>query len=483
MSVLEAEKVLNRVLLITKSPESSEATLRDVLSDLGRIIQSSLHVESLRRELSQSELIWRLVRANLELTLAEDELVSLRVRLLRGVVILGRNLLSMDREVAERLEIRQVVFFFLDQLEGLKTLDADVFENSVVSAFQLLSNLTVNKKTHDRSLLYELVELFNRKAQWSENVTFTVLSYVNNVINDSDLLFEALSKGKGYIIMIDLLNQYEALDTTRDLDRNGLLLVKIFSKLIVHESFFKFTMSYNKDEDSVRFLKVAEALITSKKSWEVFELTVILSWLWELYQKMLVKVQDFFNKAEGDAKIIYEELVMSLDCLSSLVHFEHTRKFLLSYQGVELLISLLGILHKNIKPKKLKDSDRTKGADQTIEYSSFPHTKSMIIETLSALTYQNFEVQEQMRELHGLELVLSNCIIDDNEPFIKERSIVCLRFLLLNNDKNQEFVSKLEAQEAVPDETLDEAGFEVEIVDGKVRLKQKPKIEELHSES
>ncbi|CEP21862.1 unnamed protein product [Cyberlindnera jadinii] len=289
MSVLEAEKVLNRVLLITKSPESSEATLRDVLGDLGRIIQSSLHVESLRRELSQSELIWRLVRANLEQTLAEDELVSLRVRLLRGVVILGRNLLSMDREVAERLEIRQVVFFFLDQLEGLKTLDADVFENSVVSAFQLLSNLTVNKKTHDRSLLYELVELFNRKAQWSENVTFTVLSYVNNVINDSDLLFEALSKGKGYIIMIDLLNQYEALDTTRDLDRNGLLLVKIFSKLIVHESFFKFTMSYNKDEDSVRFLKVAEALITSKKSWEVFELTVILSWLWELYQKMLGK--------------------------------------------------------------------------------------------------------------------------------------------------------------------------------------------------
>jgi ataxin-10 len=104
----------------------------------------------------------------------------------------------------------------------------------------------------------------------------------------------------------------------------------------------------------------------------------------------------------------------------------------------------------------------------------------MIIEILNALVHENFEVQEKMREVHGLELVLSNCIIDDNEPFIKERSIVCLRFLLLNNQKNQEFVSKLEAREAIPNETLDEAGFEVDIVDGKVKLKEKQKIKEVN---
>jgi ataxin-10 len=480
MSVQEAETVLNSTLLNVKSHDSSDAALNRELEALGRLVQASLQSEQLRRELSQRELIWRLIRANLEVKLFQDGLLSIKSRLLRGVVLLGRNLLSMDRDIAERLQIRQAVFQYLDQLETLE-MEPKLFEDSVVSSFQLLSNLTVNKSSHDRSLLGELVEFYKRKTVWSDEVSFTVWSYMNNIFDDSDLLYEALSKGKGRIIMISLLEEFEKLNLETDLDRNGLLLVKIFYKLIIHGSFQKFTITHNEPDVTVRFLKVATTLITSKKSWEIFELTVILSWTWELFQKTLLEVQTYFKeKPNMEPTFMYQKMLAVLDCISSLVHFEHARKFLLSYKGIETLVSLLGTLHQNIKPKKLKDTERqSHSKSQVVEYHNFPHIKSMIIETLSSLIYQNFDAQELMREIHGLELVLSNCIIDDNEPFIKERSIVCLRFLLLNNQKNQEFVSKLEAREAVNDDTLEKAGFEVKIIDGKVKLNQKEKIEEL----
>ncbi len=54
-----------------------------------------------------------------------------------------------------------------------------------------------------------------------------------------------------------------------------------------------------------------------------------------------------------------------------------------------------------------------------------------------------------------LEIVLSNCAIDDNEPFIKERSIMFLKYALYKNQENQEFVAKLEQRTAVDSQSRD----------------------------
>ncbi|KAM9886264.1 hypothetical protein OXX79_014309 [Metschnikowia pulcherrima] len=76
-----------------------------------------------------------------------------------------------------------------------------------------------------------------------------------------------------------------------------------------------------------------------------------------------------------------------------------------------------------------------------------------------------------MRELHGLELILSNCVIDEDNPYIKEHSVLCLRFVLQENQRNQEFVASLEAKQVVNADALSEAGYEVSIKDGKVKVR------------
>ncbi|CDO54388.1 conserved hypothetical protein [Geotrichum candidum] len=115
----------------------------------------------------------------------------------------------------------------------------------------------------------------------------------------------------------------------------------------------------------------------------------------------------------------------------------------------------------------------------TAQHTKFPLVKARIITLLGILTMGNRAVQDEIRERQGLELVLSNCIIDIHNPFIKERAIICLRYLLENNPENQAFVAKLEAKSTVTEEALDEAGLETEIIDGKIALKKKARVEEV----
>lgn len=120
--------------------------------------------------------------------------------------------------------------------------------------------------------------------------------------------------------------------------------------------------------------------------------------------------------------------------------------------------------------------------NQRVDYDSFqilptnfPECKLLIIEILTMLVYNRREVQDRIRELHGLELVLSNCVIDDNDPFIKERSVVCIKYLLQDNRPNQDFVAQLEAKKAVQDDVLSEAGYEVKIGNtGELKLDSVP---------
>ncbi|ODQ64646.1 hypothetical protein NADFUDRAFT_14680, partial [Nadsonia fulvescens var. elongata DSM 6958] len=73
---------------------------------------------------------------------------------------------------------------------------------------------------------------------------------------------------------------------------------------------------------------------------------------------------------------------------------------------------------------------------------------------------------------HALDLILSNCVIDQNNPYIRERAIMCLKYILENNAENQALIAQLEAKQTVSGDVLDGAGYETTIIDGKVALKK-----------
>lgn len=100
--------------------------------------------------------------------------------------------------------------------------------------------------------------------------------------------------------------------------------------------------------------------------------------------------------------------------------------------------------------------------------------KKLVVLVLSSLVWKSKAVQEQMRKYHGVEMILNCCNYDDNNPYIREHAIMCLRFLLEGCLENQQIVERLEARKTIPDEVLDKQGYETFInAAGKVKLRKK----------
>lgn len=150
-------------------------------------------------------------------------------------------------------------------------------------------------------------------------------------------------------------------------------------------------------------------------------------------------------------------------------------------EDTNFLASITGLLHsaETFLPKrnKLADMHPVYEDGELVSYTTnpaeFPRVKTSIIALLAFLATDNRFVQDEIRRLHALELILSNMIIDQNNPYIKENSILALSCVLKNNQENQDFISKLEVKEVVANEELENAGMEVKFVNGKVRLMKK----------
>ncbi|PWW72594.1 hypothetical protein C7212DRAFT_359915 [Tuber magnatum] len=107
------------------------------------------------------------------------------------------------------------------------------------------------------------------------------------------------------------------------------------------------------------------------------------------------------------------------------------------------------------------------------EEFTWPHIKRYLVMLLSGFSWQNEAVQDLIREKGGLQAVLNQCMIDDDNPYIREHAILCIRNLLENNPENQKVVKALEAVQAIPNEVLDRHGYEHYIDDaGKVQLRK-----------
>ncbi|CAL1568939.1 unnamed protein product [Knipowitschia caucasica] len=97
--------------------------------------------------------------------------------------------------------------------------------------------------------------------------------------------------------------------------------------------------------------------------------------------------------------------------------------------------------------------------------------KAHLIRLIGNLCHNNKLNQDKVRELDGIPLILDNCNIDSNNPFINQWAIFAIRNLLENNQVNQTVVASLEQRGAADYSALRELGFEVEQRDGGLLLK------------
>lgn len=214
--------------------------------------------------------------------------------------------------------------------------------------------------------------------------------------------------------------------------------------------------------------------------------------------KLLIeKSNDIFDdKDMRELERLNNLVVVNLESVYEMV------KYLNATGDVELLVDIIEffrVVEKNVSKVRLKDLEEDKETPKVEELSlendsnsdtdkglknknknknknkkKLRNVRGVLIDVITVFVSGNFSNQELVRENHGLEAVLNSCNIDHNEPFIKEKAVLCLKFLLLNNEKNQAFVRELEPQRVdmrpEDEEALARQGYAVDIVDGKVKL-------------
>ncbi|EJS44504.1 ctr86p [Saccharomyces arboricola H-6] len=514
-----------------------------IVENLNQIFQRTFNDENHRKSMADCQVFWERLRGTLEgmlIPVPLNEKSSIPyTRIMRGLILLMRNLAAENQEIPQKLLLQNLVIRCFLHTTSEFVIDTPLIKHLYIASLTCIYNMQQNHCTVDMSTFPALLQFFQypygiefENGEGEEHFwlpyLFLFRIYLNNDEFSNAFFRDNETSQDDYYclrdrIVFDIIttkfirdqedsfvveNGRSYLDDSKlKVTSTDLSVLDCISKSLTSASFGKYLRGLEDREPAnfTKLLQILQLITTSKEDWNKYELTAIMSWCYPIIQRLESNdIPAFFKKGVNDyaptvAIQLHSTLLSCLDIISDLCKFDHVRKFLISYDSVKTFISLLDIFQKNLlrinflkgdggtaSDIKITDYQGNKIEDRLLIFNrvnansffiradNFPNCKLVIIEILASLVYAHPEIQDQIRELGGLALILSNCVIDDNDPFIKERSIVCLKFLLKNNAKNQEFVKIMEAQDVVQDDALSKAGFEISVEKGgKVRLVSK----------
>ncbi|XP_052411256.1 ataxin-10-like [Carassius gibelio] len=137
---------------------------------------------------------------------------------------------------------------------------------------------------------------------------------------------------------------------------------------------------------------------------------------------------------------------------------------------VDLLkeVHLLGKTSRNVFTAAQDFSLTRPGGADTHPALSF---KAHLVRLIGNLCHGHIVNQDKVRELDGIALILDNCSIDSNNPFISQWAVFAIRNILEHNLENQKLIQGLRRQGVADDTMLREMGFRVEERDGSLLLR------------
>ncbi|KAF0029578.1 hypothetical protein F2P81_018683 [Scophthalmus maximus] len=205
----------------------------------------------------------------------------------------------------------------------------------------------------------------------------------------------------------------------------------------------------------------------------------VARFLANFFQKGCGAVLTLATGSASSDEVLQEALtvISLLDVLCEMTS-DH-KQFMFLQDHPDLLVTtveLLGQVHSIGKASKnifsaAQNFSSLSGDGDSSSYSPVISFKAHLIRLIGNLCHSNTNNQEKVRELDGLPLILDNCNIDSNNPFISQWAIFAIRNILENNTQNQELVADLERQGPADYSALRELGFLVEERDGGVLLK------------
>lgn len=143
----------------------------------------------------------------------------------------------------------------------------------------------------------------------------------------------------------------------------------------------------------------------------------------------------------------------------------HVVDILVSSGLIELVLSLLRDLEppKMINKAMRKDETCNEAGSSSSKQCPYKGFRRDIVAILGNCAYRRKHVQDEIKEKNGILLLLQQCVLDEDNPFLREWGIWSVRNLLEGNAENQRVVADLEIQGSVDVPELGGLGLRVEV--------------------
>ncbi|EEF50443.1 conserved hypothetical protein [Ricinus communis] len=138
---------------------------------------------------------------------------------------------------------------------------------------------------------------------------------------------------------------------------------------------------------------------------------------------------------------------------------------LLSNGLLELLLFVLHDLEPPPMIKKAMKQNENHEPASSRSYKPCPYKgfRRDIVAVIGNCAFQRNNVQDEIRQKDMIPLLLQQCVTDEDNPFLREWGLWCVRNLLEGNVENQKAVAELELQGTVQVPELSGLGLRVEV--------------------
>ena len=276
-----------------------------------------------------------------------------------------------------------------------------------IASTSFLHNVTKTSVIFDNSTMQPLMDYLIyplNHPKRSHELLFPYFSFLYNLIQGDDFLYSLFRQEKAFdvlkcLLVTDLPQRWP--NDTREggegrtagnkdfgnLDQLDVTVLKCTRKIITNESFAKYFVDLRRSDTRLflEILSLSQLVCTSSETWSTFELVGIMSWCFPIFEGSCEDIQRYFQSrfdSEEVANGLHREATAVLDMLTFLSQFEYVQKFILSYDGLEKLVSLFATLQENlIRVNFSKDNNNKaiKGAQlSTSNGESIKNTKQSL---------------------------------------------------------------------------------------------------------
>ncbi|KAI9245227.1 spinocerebellar ataxia type 10 protein domain-containing protein [Phascolomyces articulosus] len=460
-----------------------DATVQNKLEyTLLEAVKESVTDATFRSQLGRTPGFWHTTCLALPILAQEPTLYACLVPLLKLV----RNAV-VNENVNQQLAIEHGTLLEIEKILSSRLESHDQEAMTILQiGVQAICNMMTGNNHALETIWKEWMENVDRAHIYSEllginndGVVMATMILILNCTRHSQDRCQIMVKAKmGQALLNAILNDLEQLHSDEQ-NKNFELGYSIISQLIDQGHFT--TMYQNIENASNKMngkltmlIKVMDSKIHAYKQGEFpgflgpESLDMISKLVHQLCQRAIFVMEQVIEGQVpptalemDDISEIYTALVLILQTSSTLLtlndqgHAEF-KEMLINQDSLDIVTDLL---------KRCETMDQKK-------QPGFNYLKRDSVRLLGALCYEDRRMQDKIRVIGGIPIILAQCKIEDANPYLREYAIFALRNILQNNPENQAIIEELKPQEAVQTDELTEMGLKAKLVDGQVKLEK-----------